>query len=265
MLPRPVRTSGPSPEPTSAAPRRAGRGPRPPDRPSRPAPRPTGRPLVLTVLTLLTLLLAAGTPGEASAQSPIPTDPSVLQERADRARVLGDTAAPIQIVEVSDFQCPFCARFWHETFPELERLYIETGKVEYIWISLTSAGHRYAWPAGEAAFCAGGAGLFWPMHDLLFENQEEWAGSENPSEHFVRYAGEIGLDREEFRDCILEDRPAPLLIRDLQSVSRAGIDGTPFFIIDNQVSIQGAVPLANFRSVLDSALNATPGASPPTN
>lgn len=212
-----------------------------------------------SLLALVAGLVALGCSGEGSSAqeaSVVPSDRGVVAERADRARALGDTAAPIRLVEISDFECPFCARFYRETFPAIDSLYIETGQVEYLWISLASANHSRAWPAVEAAFCAGAVGKFWPMHDLLFENQDVWTEAEAPTETFVDYARQLDIDESSYRACITEDRPATLQVRDLQSVVRAGISGTPFFIINNEVSIQGAQPLERFRSVIDSVLAA---------
>lgn len=186
----------------------------------------------------------------------VPSDRRVVVERADRARVRGDTAAPIRVVEISDFQCPYCARYYRQTFSAIDSLYIEPGKIEYLWISLASTSHSRAWPAVEAAFCAGAVGKFWPMHDLLFENQDAWAEAESPTDAFVGYARRLDIDEASYRACLTEDRPSVLQVRDLQSVVRAGVSATPFFIVDNSVPIQGAQPLERFRTVIDSVLAA---------
>lgn len=224
--------------------------------PRRPAPPRSmaGRGLLAGALAVLFV----GCSGDSSAaqEAAVPSQPNVVVERADRARVKGDTAAPVQLVEVSDFQCPYCAQFYRETYPGIDSLYVQTGKVEYVWISLAAAGHPRAWPAIEAAFCAGAVGRFWAMHDRLFENQSEWSEAERPTRHFVRYAEEIGVEPESFRQCVRQDLPAPLQVRDLQQVTRAGIRGTPTFFIDGRPTIQGAVDLERFRAVLDSAVAA---------
>lgn len=184
----------------------------------------------------------------------LPAQHSVLINRADQSRILGSSEAPIRILEVSDFQCPFCARFNRETFPVLDSLYIETGKVEYVWISFANPSHQFAWPAIEAAFCAGAVGKFWQMHDILFERQGEWSTSEDAWMTFVDYARELWIDGESFGACLRDDRTAPLQVRDFQSVNRAGISSTPFFIIADSLSIRGAAQVSQFRTVLDSLL-----------
>jgi protein-disulfide isomerase len=184
----------------------------------------------------------------------LPTQHSVLINRADQSRIMGSPEAPVRILEVSDFQCPFCARFNRETFPVLDSLYIATGKVEYVWISFANPSHQFAWPAIEAAFCAGAVGKFWQMHDILFERQGEWSTSEDAWATFVDYARELSIDGESFGACLRDDRTAPLQIRDFQSVNRAGISSTPFFIIADSLSIRGAAQVSQFRTVLDSLL-----------
>ena len=184
----------------------------------------------------------------------LPSQHSVLINRADQARIMGSPEAPVRILEVSDFQCPFCARFNRETFPVLDSLYIATGKVEYVWISFANPSHQFAWPAIEAAFCAGAVGKFWQMHDILFERQGEWSTSEDAWATFVDYARELAIDGESFGACLRDDRTAPLQVRDFQSVNRAGISSTPFFIIADSLSIRGAAQVSQFRTVLDSLL-----------
>lgn len=224
-------------------------------------PSPTNRsPLSppSRVGSLLLALALVGCGGDAtSAQQDaavVPTDRSTIQERADRSRSLGDTARPITILEISDFQCPYCAQFYRETLPGLDSLYVETGKAQFIFISYPSSGHARAWPAAEAAFCAGAVGQFWPMHDTLFANQEEWGQAEEPTEMFVDWAGQIGIEEESFRRCLADDLASQVMVRDLEQVANARISATPFFIINNSVPIQGAQPLEAFRSTIDSLL-----------
>lgn len=197
-----------------------------------------------------------GEPTTAQERSALPTQQNVLINRADQSRIKGDSDAPIRILEISDFQCPFCARYNRETLPILDSLYIQTGKVEYVWISFANPSHQFAWPAIEAAFCAGAVGKFWPMHDILFERQGQWSTAEDVFATFVGYAEELAIDAASFGVCLRNDRTAPLQVRDFQSVNRAGISSTPFFIIADSLSIRGAAQASQFQAVLDSLLAA---------
>ena len=192
----------------------------------------------------------------------MPSSRSVLLERADRARIRGDSAAPIRIVEVSDFECPVCAQFHHESFRAIDSLYVRTGLVQYLWISYPNPTHPRAWSAIEAAFCAGGVGRFWGMHALLFDRQEAWKEADDPFEVFMGYGGELGIDPESFGECMRQDWPAPLQLNDFQSAIGSGIESTPFFVVGDSVAVRGAIPLAEFRATLDSVLILR-GATPP--
>ncbi len=226
------------------------------DRRTRTPPSPPAR----TAGALLLALVLVGCDGEPSAaqegdgEAVVPSERSVVVERADRARAKGDSARPLTIIEISDFECPYCRQYYRETYPGVDSLYVETGKAQYIFVVYPNSNHPLAVPAAEAAYCAGAAGLFWPMHDRLFENQDEWTESEDPKEAFVRYATDLGVDEASFRRCLDRDLAAQLQVRDLEQVARARLSSTPFFIINNETGIQGARSLDRFRTVLDSLL-----------
>lgn len=191
--------------------------------------------------------------GEADG-SVVPSEVQAVVERADRARVQGEEGAPIRLVEVSDFQCPFCAQYFEETYPAVDSQYIRTGVVNYVWVSYPNPGHPRAWQSIEAAFCAGAVGKFWPMHDLLFRRQSEWGEAEDLQDTFVGYAEELEIDAASYRSCLEEDLPWTLQIRDYQNTVRAGISSTPFFILADSVAIRGAAPIENFQAAIDTLL-----------
>ena len=143
------------------------------------------RPFLASACLVLPAICAL--PAAARGQedvATVPADQSVVLERADRARTRGAADAPIRIVEISDFECPFCARFHSESSRAVDSLYVRSGIARYVWISYPSSGHPRAWPAIEAAFCAGAAGRFWEMHDVLFERQDEWVRAADPNALF---------------------------------------------------------------------------------
>ena len=208
---------------------------------------------------LLALVLQGFALHTATGQEPpriVPSDQEVVLQRADRARVKGDSAAPIRIVEISDFQCPFCARFYEDSWPVIDSLYVRSGIARYLWISFPNSTHPRAWPAVEAAFCAGAAGRFWPMHDILFERTDDWTRAADPAELFTRWAEEIGVDGESFAACLRNDVTAPLQVADYDSAVRSGITSTPFFVVGDSIAIRGAVSTEQFRSAVDSVLAA---------
>src|SRR5947207_13176187 len=97
------------------------------------------------------------------------------------ARTKGRPDAPVTVYEMSDFQCPYCRAFALGTLPLLEREYVQTGKVRFVYINLPLPDvHKNASAAAEAALCAARQQRFWPMHDWLFGHQGEWAPLASP-------------------------------------------------------------------------------------
>jgi len=203
----------------------------------------------------------AQTPARTRTPAVVPSEQAVVLSRADESRTRGDAAATLRILEVSDFECPFCAQFFRETLPGVDSLYVKTGKAKYVWISFPNAQHHRAWPAIEAAFCAGAVDKFWPMHDMLFANQKTWTKAKDPNALFIQYAVKLGIEPKSFAACLREDLPAPLQVQDLQAAMGAGIQSTPFFVVGDSLAIRGAVPLAEFRHAVDSLLVARKSAS----
>jgi protein-disulfide isomerase len=177
-----------------------------------------------------------------------------LQARASRARVKGSEQAPVTIVEVSDFQCPFCRQFTEEAYKQIDSAYIRTGKAKMVFISYPIPQHAEAWAATEAAYCAGAQGQFWPMHDRLFATQREWSGKGDPAARFARFATELRLDAAAYRTCVEQDQVASMIVNDVMQASSAGITGTPTFIFNGQSAVSGAAPFAEFQKNIENAL-----------
>lgn len=215
-------------------------------------------------LALAVAAAMAGLPGPAVAQSaaPVPATQRDVLEAADAGRNRGRADAPIRIVEISDFECPFCARFHEETWPTIDSVYVRGGLVRYTWVSFPNSRHPRAWPAIEAAFCAGAAGRFWEMQAALFEEQDEWIDAEDPAALFVAYAERAGVDAESFVACVRNDLTAPLQVSDYDAALRSGITSTPFFVLGDSVAIRGVVSPERFRAAVDSVLAARGHAAP---
>ena len=174
------------------------------------------------------------------------------------APVKGDPDAPVTIVEYSDFQCPFCLRHFRQTMPQLES-YIEAGQVRYVFKDFPIARtHPQAPKAHEASRCArelGGDDAFWKMHDLLFANQETWAGNPNHVDVFKSLAPDAGLPQDDFNSCLDGGRYAEAVNADLVEGQQLGVTGTPTFFINGQ-RLVGAQPFSAFRQVIEQALKA---------
>ena len=166
--------------------------------------------------------------------------------------VIGSPDAPVTIIEFSDFQCPFCERFYTQTLPLIEENYVKTGKVKIVFrdFPLNSI-HPQAQKASEAAECAyelGGNDAFWKYHNKLFENQDALDVAS-----LKKYAVEIGLDANKFNSCLDSGKKASEVAKDLADGEKAGVTGTPAFFINGRL-VEGAQPYANFQKVIDEEL-----------
>lgn len=163
--------------------------------------------------------------------------------------VLGDKDAPITIVEFSDFQCPFCARFRTDTFDQIKTQYIDTGKVKFVYrdFPLTSI-HPMAQKSAEASECADDQGKFWGYHDKIFGNQALLSINS-----LKQWAADLGLDSNKFNKCLDSGEKASEVANDLQDSASAGARGTPYFIIGDQ-PLSGAQPFSAFQAAIESQL-----------
>jgi protein-disulfide isomerase len=159
----------------------------------------------------------------------------------DDGRVLGDPDAPVTLVEFSDYQCPFCARHFLQTWPLIKEQFVDTGRVKYVFkdFPLTSL-HPQAPQAHLAARCAGeqegeeatAQNPYWAMHDLLYERQETWSGEAELNEILEQFARDLGLDVGAFSACLESDRWREAIAADLNEGAGLGVTGTPSFFID---------------------------------
>jgi len=182
-------------------------------------------------------------PGGAAAQSA--ADPLAM-------RTLGRATAPVTVYEMSDFQCPFCRRHAIETFPTLEREYIATGKVRWIFINfpLTSI-HPNAVAAHELAMCAGRQGKFWEAHNLVFRTQATWSPLRDPGPFLTSLVDSLRLPKAPMARCLESAATRQEVESDTEGSIRAGANSTPTFYIEGGL-MAGAQPLPVFRKVLDS-------------
>ena len=194
-------------------------------------------------------------------QLPVNQQNIPLEISADNDPIIGNPDAPITIIEFSDFQCPFCARFHIQTLPTIMEEYIEKGDVKLVFrdFPLQSI-HPNAVPASVAAECANEQGEFKQMHDILFEKQNQWSNLETvyAIELFNQYSEQINLEQEQFTSCLSSAKYVKEIQNDLNDGRAYGITGTPGFFIGNQeigfVELKGAQPFESFKKVIDSQL-----------
>jgi protein-disulfide isomerase len=210
-------------------------------------------------LAAFVVVLACGKSSNASAASTTANGPdSVLLKRADHARIEGSASAPVWVIEVSDFQCPYCRQFHDESYDALKRAYVDSGKVRIAYVNFPLSMHRNAFAASEAAMCAAAQDKFWPMHDALFITQKQWEGLPAPDHVFDSLATALGVDQAAYRSCVSKHLTKPLIDADIDRATKQGVESTPTFLIGGMM-MTGAQPVANFRRAIDSALNIAAG------
>lgn len=159
----------------------------------------------------------------------------------------GAKTAPVEIVEFSDFQCPFCQR----ANPVVEQVLKTYGdKVKFVYRHFPLPNHPNARPAAEAAACAEVQGKFWEYHDRLFANPSKLQDAD-----LKAHAAALGLDTGKFNTCFDNKQQKPGIDRDIEDAQGLGVTGTPAFFLNGR-SIEGAQPFESFKRVIDEELAA---------
>jgi len=167
----------------------------------------------------------------------------------------GNVQARLVVVEFSDFQCPSCRRHALETFPELDKQFIATGKVMWVFKHLPLKIHTYAPAAATAAECAADQNQFWAMHHSLFESQDNWSKGNTDTE-LVKLAQQSSLDMPRFEKCFNSRKGLERVLSDIYD-AQGLIKKTPTFIlIDNGKAsrVQGTKSPEKFTEIIKKRL-----------
>ncbi len=201
-------------------------------------------------------ILSKAQPAAAIVPS-APTIPKLIVS-IDDDPMIGDPDAPVTIVEFSDFECPFCMRFYHQTFPSIMEHYVETGLANFVYRDFPLDNiHPNARITHIASECADEQNMFWPYHDLLFERQLEWnkLGAGDIVTRVVEYASILSLDIDAFTSCLNDPAINAEIDADIAHGVQYGVSGTPAFFIGNDdtgyVLVTGAKPFEAFVDVID--------------
>ena len=192
-----------------------------------------------------------------------PALPAGDVEISDNSRLaMGAAAAPVTLVEFTDYQCPFCKRFHERTWPAIKSKYVDTGKVRYIVRDMPLSFHGQAMPAAIAAECAGQQGQFWPVHEALFNGQDSLSAA-----MIKKTVAKFGVASEAFERCIVDPRIKAGIDADIAEAEKIGVTGTPGFVLGIRhgdkiegAMILGSQPTEVFSSRLDALLKAAPAA-----
>lgn len=184
-----------------------------------------------------------------------------LLQLADAGRIQGSATAPVWLVEISDFQCPYCKQWHDQVYPAIKSDYIDRGIVRMAYLHLPLNIHPNAGPAAETSLCASMQNRFWPVHDKLFDTQERWAQLQNPTAYFDSLALASGVEESRYRECMSSDIMQRVINGDRSRANAAGVTSTPQFFVGNE-PIRGLAPLDAYRQAIERARAGAAGRSP---
>jgi protein-disulfide isomerase len=190
------------------------------------------------------------------ARQPAPEPPPTKAKfKVEGGNILGAPDAPVTMVEFTDYQCPYCQRFHVQTFAELKKQFIDTGKVRFVSRDFPLDFHPNAMKAAEAARCAGDQKQFWRMRDVLGSNPSKLSLAD-----LGGYAKDMGLDMAAFKACLDSNKHKAAIEADTKFGASIGISGTPSFVIGKTTEegvdgelVVGALPLGMFEEKIKAA------------
>lgn len=162
--------------------------------------------------------------------------------------ILGSPSAAVTLIEFSDFECLFCARYANTTFNEIKKAYVDSGKAKIVFKNFPLPFHKQASQAAQASECAFLQGKFWGYKETLFKNQKNLSVQD-----LKKYAVDLGLDAEKFNKCLDSGETRKEVEQDLQEGREANIEGTPSFLINGELLV-GAQPFSAFQEVIEKLL-----------
>jgi len=205
-------------------------------------------------------------PNAPQAAAPeVPQQPSgPVEVSIDDDPILGDKNAKVTIVDFSDYECPFCKRYFDETFSQIKKDYIDTGKVKYVYRDLPLSFHQNAHAEAQAAECAreqGGDTTYFQYHDEIFKRTTS-NGTGLALDQLSVIANDIGLNGSTLQSCLDSEKYKAEVDKDLADAATYGATGTPSFFIGKSGSgktfkgtiLVGAQPFAAFKTIIDEQL-----------
>jgi protein-disulfide isomerase len=211
---------------------------------------------LLAVVGALVIMRSAG-----QRTPPLTTDTVAPLASGPRGVVLGPDSAKVEIMEFSDFECPWCGRFAVLQMPDVVQRLIPTGRVRWRFVNFMIQGHTKSPYAHLAAACANEQGKFWQMADLIYQNQEDWVGSSSFQRMIDGYAERAGVDKGRYSSCISERRAWGQVLADKRFGDSLGLDGTPTFFVNGRML--PAVPNVTVDMLLHMVDSIAPARSAP--
>ncbi|KKP38533.1 MAG: DSBA oxidoreductase [Candidatus Peregrinibacteria bacterium GW2011_GWF2_33_10] len=179
----------------------------------------------------------------------------VVDVSVDDDPIEGDKDAKVTIIEFSDFQCPYCARFFNGAYSQIKSQYIDTGKVKLVFRDFPLSFHQYAMQGAVAANCVREQDeeKYWDMHDLLFSKPADWLSSSDVNTALKTFASDLGVNAGKFETCLSSDKYTEEINKDIADGRTAGVRGTPTLFVNGRMLV-GALPFDSFKTVIDEEL-----------
>lgn len=220
--------------------------------------------LLLAILVIGAIFVFTGEKSTTMpvAQQPtqLPSQPTQVKASADDDPFLGDKKAKVEMIEFSDYQCPFCRKFWQDTYSQLKKDYVDTGKVQLAFKDFPLDFHPGAPYYALAARCArekGGDAGYFKMHDKIFQEQNKLDGGTVAStvtyvgaDTVKKWAKDIGYD---ISTCFDSGKYNTNIQTDAAYGQEVGVSGTPAFFVNGNL-ISGAQPYLAFKQAIDAEL-----------
>ena len=200
---------------------------------------------MITISNLIAVLLLS-----ASALAQPITGEDIFAYLAKDGPSKGNDKAPITLIEFSDFQCSFCRKFWQTTLPQIEKKYISTGKVKFVYRHFAILG-KPSMAAAQAAECAGEQGKFWEYHDKLFASAASPLAFTNG--RLKGYAKGLGLKSRDFNQCLDSGKHLKKVEGETATGGFLGARGTPAFFLNGKLLV-GAQPFQVFEAAIEKDL-----------
>lgn len=214
--------------------------------------------LVAGVLIAGAVLYGAGLKNQLTPPDELREPEVVTGKELDLTKddvVLGDLEAPVTLIEYSDFQCPFCGRFYSQSESKIREEYVKTGKVKFVYRHFAFLGPE-SLAAANAAECAKEQGKFWQYHDEIL-NAEILDSEENNNNLsrslFLFLAGKVGLNEAEFSVCLDQNKYEEKVQNDYAVAQKLGVNSTPTIFVNDKKSV-GALPYAQFKAAIEQEL-----------
>ena len=193
-------------------------------------------------------------------------DKNIAVKKADRvilnleyaSPILGSADAQVTIVEFGDYQCEMCHSWFHNTRGTIIDNYVDTGKVNIVFVDLAFLGSDSP-IAAQATYCANEQGKYWEYHSILYYKQEGIDNGWASKSMLKEYANELKLDSDQFANCIDSAKYAKNVQNSYNDAVKMKVSSTPTFYLFNHENgmvekISGAQPLSVFVKTIDSML-----------